>query len=208
MLTEEGTKMSLQDIDTFKHHTYYQDWTKAQYFVKFFFTKGIEDNFIVDDSNNSVSGFVFATQRYYTRISNAILAEGFNALQNALDNLTNNQNTFFSGMTNGIASVIAAINTGNGKLQNLYDYFKYEIKFSDKLESILDKLDRIGDNTEVESEANGFWIIPLYNFISQFAPSDSDFTNAISEIQDTYQELPAIPSTTPIVIPTITLAGG
>lgn len=200
--------MSTQDCDYFKHHSYYQDWDKSYNDIHFYFTKGIEDNFIPNEGINSFSGFVFATNRYYSRICNAILAEGFNALQNALDNITNNENTFFTGMTNGIASLIAAINTGNGKLQNLYDYFKYEIKFSDKLESILDKLDRIGNNTDVESESNGFWIIPLYNFINSFAPSESDFTNAISEIQDTYEELPDIPSTTPIVIPNITLPGG
>lgn len=203
------TKMSLQDIETFKHHTYYQDWNKAQYFVKFFFTKGIEDNFIVDDGNNSVSGFVFATQRYYTRITNAILAEGFNALQNALDTMTTNQNTFFTGAINSIGAAIYAIDTVGGKLDSIYKYLRYDVDLSDKLTKIVDKLEKIADNTD--EQTHDYWFVSLYNWLLQFAPSNSDFATWVSDLTSFENQLPdpeATPAATVIPFPTVTASAG
>lgn len=201
--------MSAQDAEYFKHNSYYQDWSKAPAFIKFYFTKGIEESFIVNEGVNSYSGMVFATQRYYTRITNAILAEGFNALQTALDKMTTNQNTFFTGAINSIGAAIYAIDTVAGKLDSIYKYLRYDVDLSDKLTKIVDKLEKIADNTD--EQTHDYWFISLYNWLLQFAPSNSDFATWVSDLTSFENQLPdpeATPAATIIPFPTVTSSLG
>lgn len=142
------------------------------------------------------------TQRYLQHVNNWILADGIDFLYKALNGMSDNQTNFFTGALNSLGGVLAGIETINGNLTNLYNYFKFDVKLSTQLASIVDKLQKIVDNTNIEGEENSFWIAPLYNFLKLFQPSESDYTSSISEIVSTLEELPDIPSITPVAIPT------
>lgn len=146
--------------------------------------------------------YSFVTQRYLQKCNNWILSDGVDFLYKSLNALNDNQTNFFSGALNAIGAAVASIQLCNGKLSQLYDYFTLELNLADKFNSIIDKLDKIVDNTNIEGEENSFWIAPLYNFIKLFEPSESDYTSSISEIVSTLDELPDIPSVTPVAIPT------
>ena len=142
------------------------------------------------------------TNRYLQHVNNWILADGIDFLYKALNGISDNQSNFFTGALNSLGGVLAGIETINGNLTNLYNYFKFDVKLSTQLESIVDKLQKIVDNTDIEGEENTFWIAPLYNFLKLFEPSSSDYTSSIGEILTTLEELPDIPSVTPVAIPT------
>lgn len=142
------------------------------------------------------------TNRYLQHVNNWILADGVDFLYRALNGISDNQTNFFTGALNSLGGVLAGIETINGNLTNLYNFLKFDVKLSTQLESIVDKLQKIVDNTDIEGEENSFWIAPLYNFLKLFEPSESDYTSSISEIVSTLDELPDIPSVTPVAIPT------
>ena len=155
------------------------------------------------------SCYSFVTQRYLQKCNNWILSDGVDFLYDALNALNDNQSNFFSGVLNAIGSAVASIQLCNGKLSQLYDYFTLELNLSDKFEQIIDKLERIVDNTS--EQTHDYWFISLFNWLSQFAPSNSDFAQWVSDLSDFEQQLPdpeATPAVTVIPFPTVTAAAG
>ena len=78
-------------------------------------------------------------------------------------------------------------------------------KLSTQFELLFDKLDQIGNNM-VEPDLSDVdpWYLPLWNWVNRFAPSVNDFSNSIETMDDTFDELPAIPQVTdPPAIPTL-----
>ena len=71
------------------------------------------------------------------------------------------------------------------------------------LSDIASKLDQIVRNTSEDTSEVNPWYLSLWNFVSQFAPSENDFTNALDEIVDVFDDLPLLPDPSPA--PTIPL---
>lgn len=168
----------------------------------------------VIDSNgagdpNKKPCYSFVTERYLQKCNNWILSDGVDFLYKALNALNDNQTNFFSGALNAIGATVASIQLCNGKLSQLYDYFTMELNLADKFEQIIDKLDKIADNTSEQN--HDFWFISLYNWIVQYAPSNSDFAQWVSDLTEFEQSLPdpeATPAATVIPFPTVTASAG
>lgn len=154
---------------------------------------------IRDTGVNDVSGFAFVTQRYLQKCQNYMLSDGIKNLYIGLNDITKNQDSLISVVINGAGAVYSSVQLCFGKLDELYNLLN-DVKLADKLQLIIDKLDTISNNTE-EGE-NNYWVSPLYWFIKLFEPSTSDYVNSIQEITDTLDELPVIPSVTPVRLPT------
>lgn len=150
----------------------------------------------------------FVTQRYLQKCNNWILSDGVNFLYDALNAISTNQNNFFSSAISGISAVCAQLQTINGTLVNI-DNTISSWNLSDKLQSIVDKLERIANNTS--EQTHDYWFISLYNWLLQFAPSNSDFATWVSDLTSFENQLPdpeATPAATVIPFPTVTAAAG
>lgn len=108
------------------------------------------------------------------------------------DNWISSQILWQSSMFNELQAIV-------GKLNSLDNNVGY---IASHIQSIVDNLQKIADNTS-ESE-NGFWYLPLFNFILRFKPTDSDFSSAIEAIDSTWEQLTPIPAApSPPLIPTL-----
>lgn len=140
------------------------------------------------------------TQRYLQHVNNWILSDGVKFLYNALNAISSNQTDAFNSITSGIASVIYSVDTLGGKLDALNRTISFDV--INRLDSIVDKLESIVYNTD--EQEHGFWILSIYNFISQFVPSMEGFSNWIDAIEDFSENAPPLPVVTVPALPTIT----
>lgn len=76
-----------------------------------------------------------------------------------------------------------------------------DIKLSDYLDNILDKLDNLVNNTSVDEVDPGSWFPSLWRFINRFSIQDSTFANWLDDLDDFYDDLPDLPEIQPTVIP-------
>lgn len=163
---------------------------------------------IRDVTANDVSGFAFCTQRYLDKCRNYMLSDGIRQLYEGLNAITDNQDSIITAIVNGAGSVYSSIQLCYGRLDNIYNLLN-DINLSNKLQSIIDKLDRIADNTS--EQTHDYWFISLYNWLLQFAPSNSDFATWVSDLTSFENQLPdpeATPAATVIPFPTVTAAAG
>ena len=163
--------------------------------------------FFGNTDQSTVNGVYYLTQRAYTHIAAHSITDGISTLTEDLTDWASDQGGYLETITTGIGTIIWDVQTVGGKLSDIYGWL---IQFDTKFEKLLDKLDKIIDNTNVDGETNNFWIAPLYWFIKLFEPSTDDYVTSIGEITDTWEALPEIPSVTPIAIPTsqILIPGG
>lgn len=169
---------------------------------------------IRDTTVNDVSGFAFCTERYLEKCRNYMLSDGIESLYLGLNNITTNQDSIINAIVSGTGSVYSQIQAMGidsdsiPYLKKLYNLL-FSLNLSDKLDSIIDKLDKIGDNTD--EQTHDYWFISLYNWIVQYAPSNSDFANWVSNITSFENSLPdpeATPAATVIPFPTVTASAG
>ena len=76
-----------------------------------------------------------------------------------------------------------------------------DIKLSDYLDNILDKLDNLVNNTSVDEVDPGSWFPSLWRFINRFSIQDSTFANWLDDLDDFYDDLPDLPELQPTIIP-------
>lgn len=104
------------------------------------------------------------------------------------------------------ASVFYQLDSIGGALDNTKKgsigwFLESDIKLSDYLNNILDKLDNLVNNTSVDEVTGDSWYSSLWRFIKRFDIQDSTFANWIDDIDAFFEELPDLPEVQPTIIP-------
>ena len=99
------------------------------------------------------------------------------------------------------SGVFNMINSVDGHLDKIQWFLSGDIKLSDFLNNIIDKLDTLVNNTSVDEVTGDSWFPSLWRFINRFSIQDSTFANWLDDLDDFYDDLPDLPELQPTIIP-------
>ena len=148
--------------------------------------------------------FIIGTDSCIQKSQLFVFCDGFSKLYDLATQYCNKRDLWDSSFFDWSMSIFWELETFNGHLfalENEVLGWKLSIQF----EKLFDKLDAIGNNM-VEPDLSDVdpWYLPLWNWVNRFAPSVNDFSGSIEVMDDTFEDLPAIPQVTdPPVIPTL-----
>lgn len=160
----------------------------------------------VESRPSSVSvvldGYCYVTKRGIQRQQLYNFSDGITKFYKLMSDYVESEDSWKSSFIQLSAAWFSAINTLNGSISGLVAAIQ-----SINLSGIEDKLDQLIENTS-EQESN-FWFVSLWNWISQFNPSDNDFATSLQTYDDNWDNIPMLsPVPTIPVLPTIQVGGG
>ena len=148
--------------------------------------------------------YIIVSHKAISKSQLYVFCDCFSKLYDLAVDFCNNRDLWNSSFFDWSMSMFWELETVNGHLfaiENEILGWKLSIQF----EKLFDKLDAIGNNI-VEPDLSDVdpWYIPLWNWVNRFAPSVNDFAGSIEVMDDTFDDLPAIPQVTdPPAIPTL-----
>lgn len=149
---------------------------------------------------NVVTGFAFITEKAIKKQQLWNFNDGITKLYKLEVDYIDSEDKWKDSFLLWSASIFTSLDSLGGKLNEVLNYIK----------SIDLTLKKIADNTD-PGESN-FWYVSLFQWVSQFAPTDNDFSVSLQQYDtnwDNFPELPA-PTTIPLlpdISPTPLLGG-
>ena len=156
------------------------------------------------DTSHLYQGYWVLTKRALQKNQLFVFCDGFYKLYDMMEQYIQKRDLWDTSFFQWTSGLFWQIDSLDGKLGQIYDLMN-NWKLSTQFELLFDKLDQIGNNM-VEPDLSDVdpWYLPLWNWVNLFAPSVNDFSNSIEAMDDTFDELPAIPQVTdPPAIPTL-----
>ena len=148
-----------------------------------------------------MSGFAFITKRAIQKQMLFNFNDGITKTYKLMCDYIENRDKWNDSFLLWSASVFNMLNSIDGRLKKLDDI--YNLLFNLNLDSILSdiasKLDEIANNTAADDSDLQPWYQSLWDFVNQFLPSDEEFAAGLNAIVDIGDELPAIPTLSPVI---------
>lgn len=129
-----------------------------------------------------------------------VMCDGINKFYDLASQYANKRDLWDSSFFEWTMSLYWQINSLDGRLSSIFNLI-HGWNLNDYIQNVLDKLDTLVNNTS-EPELN-IWLLPVYNYIKQFVPSLTGFSNWINAIEDFDSNLPALPDITVPALPTL-----
>lgn len=144
--------------------------------------------------------FIVSTDKVLMKSQLYAMCDGINKFYDLASQYVNKRDLWDSSFFEWTMSLYWQINSLDGRLSSIYNLI-HGWHLNDYFQNVLDKLDSLVNNTN-EPEFN-IWLLPVYNYIKQFVPSLTGFSNWIDSIEEFDSNLPALPDITVPALPTL-----
>lgn len=157
------------------------------------------------DYSNTMVGFAFVTQKGIQKQQLLNFNNGITKTYKLMSDYISKRDDWDDSFLLWSASIYNMLDTLNGRINMVGDKLGsiYDLLLSWDLSSILDdiasKLEEIVNNTAANDSDLNPWYISLWNFVSSFVPTNEQFQTSLNAIEDIGDEIPAIPTLSPVI---------
>lgn len=165
------------------------------------FTGGIEytDNPINTSLGNTMSGFAFVTHRGIQKQLLFNFNDGITKTYQLMCDYIDKRGDWDDSFLLWSASIFQQLDTCNGKLENIKNAI---IDLNAVVASIKEAVNKIALDPDPDNTSP--WYLSLWNFITQFEPSNDQISDAIDLLDDNLDDIPLLPALTPVpALPTL-----
>lgn len=149
---------------------------------------------------NKLDGFAFITQRAIQKQQLYNFNNGIDKLYKLEVDYIESEDLWKDSFLLWSASIFDMLNSLDGRLGRIGDILDSIAAWNvgDFMADIVGSLERIAENTS-ENDTHGHWYQSIWDFISQFLPTDSQFSNGLQSIYDISDDIPALPTISPVL---------
>lgn len=151
--------------------------------------------------SNTMSGFAFITKRAIQKQMLFNFNDGITKTYKLMSDYIENRDMWDDSFLLWSASIYNMLDSLNGRLQKLDDIYTllFNLDLGNVLSDIASKLQEIANNTSPDDPDLQPWYMSLWNFVNQFLPTNEDFAAGLDAIEDIGEEIPAIPTLSPVI---------
>lgn len=151
--------------------------------------------------NQTYHGFCFITKKAIQKQQLYNFNDGITKTYDLMVQYIDKRDSWDDSFLLWSSSVFDMLNSLDGRLSKIEWFLTGDIKLSDYLNNILDKLDNLVNNTSVDEVEPDSWYASLWRFVKRFDIQDSTFANWLDDLDDFYDDLPDLPEVQPTIIP-------